>query len=293
MPRKDIKHSPYSRSEKQLTRWLEEQKRGTGHGLEYIPGLYTNEIESAKKNNFKERVSSNKAYGRDMQLASHTEHKVLRHLDLAKNVIEIREQFPLKRSLTLAIAEKLKIKHPSQTDYNTKKPFAIYMTTDFLVTLFNENGQKYLLAVSVKPTSELRDKRVLAKQKIEYAYWSLQGIRFSIITDQSFDSEVSDNLELIHQSYCTVEQNKLSLPGNVNIDVIEHHILSTIKSASDNETISEMCKKINTHHGCAPGVALTIFYRMISVRMIDVKMNKLSIGAQTDVLSLKKYLITT
>ncbi|GAA4649642.1 hypothetical protein GCM10023116_19180 [Kistimonas scapharcae] len=57
MPRKDIKHSPYSRSEKQLTSWLKEQKRGTGQGLEYIPGLYTNEIESAKKNNFKERVS--------------------------------------------------------------------------------------------------------------------------------------------------------------------------------------------------------------------------------------------
>ncbi|GAA4649777.1 hypothetical protein GCM10023116_20580 [Kistimonas scapharcae] len=213
-------------------------------------------------------------------------------MDLAKNVVEIREQFPLKRSLTLAIAEKLKIKHPSQTDYNTKKPIAIYMTTDFLVTLLNENGQEYHLAVSVKPTSELRDDRVLAKQKIEYAYWSLQGIRFSIITDQSFNSEVSDNLELIHQSYCTVEQNKLSLPGSVNVDVIEHHILSTIKSASENETISEMCKKINAYHGCSPGVTLTIFYRMIAVRKIDINMVKLSIGAQTDVLSLKKYLVS-
>ncbi|USE35247.1 TnsA endonuclease N-terminal domain-containing protein [Endozoicomonas sp. SCSIO W0465] len=249
MPKKNVKHSPYSRSEKQITRWLEEQKRGTGHGLEYIPGLYTNEIESAKKNNFKERVSGIKACGRDMQLASHTEHRILRFFDLAKNVVEIREQFPLKRSVTLGIAEKLKIQHPSQTDYNTEKPFAIYMTTDFLVTLLDKSNQEYLVAVSVKPVSELQDKRVLEKQKIEYVYWSLRGVRFVIITDLSFKSAVSDNLELIHQSYCTMEQNEVSLPGNVNIALIEAHILSAIKSESGAITISELCKKIRLFSG--------------------------------------------
>ena len=290
MPKKNIKHSPYSRSEKQIKRWIEEERRGSGHGLEYIPGLNTNEIQSALKDNFKERVSGIKACGRDMQLASHTEHKILRFFDLAKNVSEIREQFRLKRSITLAIAEKLKIKHPSQIDYDTEKPFAIYMTTDFLVTLIDKKGQEFLVAVSVKPASELRDKRVLEKQKIEYAYWALKGIRFVIITDLSFKSAVSENLGLIHKNYCTYIQNKISLPGDVEADLIEYHILSAIKSAEGSYTVSELCKNINNHHDCSPGVTLTIFYRMIAVRIIDVDMRKISIGAQTCVLALKKYL---
>ena len=116
MPKKSNKFSPCSRSEKQLQRWIKEEMRGTGHGRDYIPGLYTNEIESAKEDNFKERVSGIKASGRDVQLASHTEHKIFRHFDLAKNVVEIREQFRLKREKTLAIAEKLKINHPSEED---------------------------------------------------------------------------------------------------------------------------------------------------------------------------------
>lgn len=72
MPKKLNKFSPYSRSEKQYRRWMEEDMRGTGHGRDYIPGLYTNEIPSAKEDNFKVRVSGINASGRDVQLASHT-----------------------------------------------------------------------------------------------------------------------------------------------------------------------------------------------------------------------------
>ena len=148
--------------------------RGTGHGRDYIPSLNTNEIPSAKENNFKKRVSGIKALGRDMQLASNTEHKIFRPFDLAKNVIEIREQFPLDRSITLAIAEKLKIKHPSELVYNTNEPFAVGMTTDLLITMIDENGRKFDIAVSVKPAHKLCDKRVFEKQKIEFTYWALK-----------------------------------------------------------------------------------------------------------------------
>ncbi|MCW7556368.1 TnsA endonuclease N-terminal domain-containing protein [Endozoicomonas gorgoniicola] len=290
MPKKVNKFSPYSRSEKQLQRWIKEEKRGTGHGRDYIPGLNTNEIPSAKEDNFKARVSGIKSLGRDVQLGSHTEHKIFRPFDLAKNVVEIREQFPLKREKTLAIAEKLKINHPSELDYNTNKPFAIEMTTDLLVTMIDEDSRKFDIAVSVKPAHKLLNKRVLEKQKIEYVYWLLKGVPFFIITDLSLDVGIDNNLELIHQNYCSATQNHLSLPENTNIGLIEQHIISGIRNTSEDLTISELCKKINDSHGCAPGVALTIFFRMIAVRIIDVDMTKLSTGPLTEISALKKYL---
>lgn len=226
MPKKLNRFSPYSTSEKQYRRWIEEEMRGTGHGRDYIPGLYTNEIPSAKEDNFKVRVSGIKASGRGVQLASHTEHKIFRPFDLAKNVLEIREQHPLNRSETLAIAEKLKINHPSEPDYNTHELFATGMTTDLLITMVDESGHKSDIAVAVKPAHKLCDKRVLEKLKIEFAYWTLKGVKFFIITELSLREEVNGNLEFIHQNYCTIIQNKNSLPEDTNVELIQQHIIN-------------------------------------------------------------------
>lgn len=290
MPKKINKFSPYSRSENQLKRWIEEEMRGTGRGRDYIPGLNTNEIPSAKENNFKERVSGIKAMGRDVQLGSYTEHKIFRPFDLAKNVVEIREQFLLDRKETLAIAEKLKINHPSEQDYNTNQPFAIGMTTDLLITLVDENGHHFDIAVSVKPAHKLLNKRVLEKQKIEYVYWFLKGVPFFIITELSLDNDVNDNLAFIHGNYCSAAQNEMSLPEGTKIELIEQHIINEIKNNNEDLTISDLCKKLNDSHECSPGVVLTIFFRMIAVRIVDVDMTKVSIGPITEVPSLRKYL---
>ena len=292
MPKRTSKNSPYSRSEKQYQRWMTVEMRGTGHGRDYIPGLYTNEIPSAKENNFKERVSGIKSLGRDVQLGSYTEHKVFRSFDLAKNVIEIREQMTLDRGITLAIAETLKIKHPNELDYNTNKPFAIGMTTDQLVTMVDENGGCFDIAISVKPAKKLLDKRVLDKQKIEYLYWHLKGVPFFVVTELSLNDDINNNLALIHQNYCTTTQNKKSLPESTNIELIEQHIINEIKRNDKDLNINELCKNINNHHNLKPGVALTIFFRMIAARIIDINMTKLSIGPITKISSLKKYLVS-
>ncbi|WP_257265288.1 TnsA endonuclease N-terminal domain-containing protein [Endozoicomonas sp. ONNA2] len=146
MPNKVIKHSLYSRSEKQYLRWLEKELRGTGTGLNYIPGLYIHEVPSSIGNR-KRTVPGIKSQGRLVQLMSDLEYKIFKFLDLAKNVLDIREQFPIEREMTLSIAEKLKIKHPETTDYNTKEKIALWITTDFLVDYNDEEGNKKQVAI--------------------------------------------------------------------------------------------------------------------------------------------------
>ena len=171
----------------------------------------------------------------------------------------------------------------------TNEPFAVGMTTDLLITMIDENDRKFDIAVSVKPSHKLCDKRVLEKQKIEFTYWALKGVEFFIITEFSLEKDVSDNLEFIHQNYCTANQNDLSLPEGANIGLIQQHIINEINLSDGDQTVSELCKKINERHGCNPGVALAICYRMIAVRVIDINMTKLSVGPITNVSSLKKY----
>ncbi|MCW7554020.1 TnsA endonuclease N-terminal domain-containing protein [Endozoicomonas gorgoniicola] len=154
MPSKNIKNSPYSVSEKLYKLWKEKKLRGTGTGPNYIRGLNINEVRSSKGNR-KRIVPSIKALGRLVHLMSDLEYKVFKFFDLSKNVLDIREQFPLDREVTLSIAEKLKIKHPSVTDYNTKEPMAHWMTTDLLVDYFDNEGNKKQLAVYIKPSKDL------------------------------------------------------------------------------------------------------------------------------------------
>ena len=104
MPKRDNRKSPYSRSESKYSTW-EKQDRGAGAGSDYIPGLFITEVPSSYGNQ-KHSVPGIKAPGRLLQLMSALELTNCLFFELAKNVIDIREQFPLDRSITLSIAEK-------------------------------------------------------------------------------------------------------------------------------------------------------------------------------------------
>lgn len=70
---------------------------------------------------------------REHHLLSDLEHNYNCFCDWADNVLDIREQFPLERELTLKIAEELSIAHPIDKKTNT----AIVMTTNCFLTIRN------------------------------------------------------------------------------------------------------------------------------------------------------------
>ncbi len=75
-------------------------------------------------------------------------------MEWSKKVIDIREQFPLEHKKAMKIAFEKGINLPLK-----KKQTNIVMTTDFLITIKNENKVMHI-ACSIKPSSELEDPRV-------------------------------------------------------------------------------------------------------------------------------------
>ena len=282
MPKRDNSKSPYSRSESKYSTW-EKQGRGTGFGSDYIPGLYITEVPSSHGNQ-KHSAPSIKALGRLLQLMSALELKICLFFELAKNVIGSREQFPLDRSTTLAIAEKLKIKHPSVTDAQTGEQIAHWMTTDLLIDYYDKQDKRQQLAIYIKPAEDLKGAN-LDKLIIERIYWALKGVRFCIVVDKGIPAEIAENIAAVRTFY----ENEINIKELYpNHDDIERQVISRIKS--EHTEINKLCHKLDKDKGFDLGSSLNIFYYMIASRKIDLPLIRFSVGPNTHSSEICKYL---
>lgn len=282
MPKSDKNKSPYSRSESKYEKWRD-QGRGTGSGPDYIPGLFITEVPS-RRGNQKHSVPGIKSKLRLVQLMSKLELMVFLFFDLAKQVTDIREQYPLDRSITLALAEKLKLSHPSVTDAKTGNQIAHWMTTDLLIDYFDKQDNRQQLAVYIKLAEELKGAN-LDKLIIEYAFWALKGVRFCIVIDESIPKEVAENLGFVKSFYeresCIEELTK-------HHKKLENLLLQKIKTGYSE--INALCKKLDIEEGLHAGCSLSIFYYMVASRKIDLPLARFSVGPNTHSSEIKKYL---
>jgi hypothetical protein len=153
------------------------EKRGIGCGFDYKPWLTIHDVPSI---GVVVRVNGWKTH-RIHHLLSKYERDYFYLLEWADDVVDINEQFPLDRSITLQIADQLNIKHP--TDNYSKTP--IVMTSDFKIKCCNSTGRFYYKIRTVKPSIKLTDERVNDKFRIEKIYWSLKGIDWGIVNRRS------------------------------------------------------------------------------------------------------------
>lgn len=146
-----------------------------------------------------------KLNGRQVDLLSNGELVCVFFASMIKDVIDIREQFPLSLetsthelyeydstyckdfSGTLNLAQELGIKHPPLR--GDGKTMHWVMTTDLLLTL-EVNGLKKMLAVSVKPLEKL-SKRALELQSLERTYWEIRNVEWILITPKQYDQRVA------------------------------------------------------------------------------------------------------
>ena len=110
--------------------------------------------------------------------------------DWQEKVLDIREQYPLQRQITLEIAELNGIKH--QQDNFIKEYIDL---TDFLLTLLDSNGNHILSAITVKYTKDLENKRVLEKFEIERRYWELKNVEWRIVTELDLPKVIVENIK--------------------------------------------------------------------------------------------------
>lgn len=175
-------------------RYLKEG-RGQGTGADYKPWIYIHDFPSRGVSS---RIPG-RTTGRIHHLLSRNEALCFYIYDADPDVLDIREQFPLRLSETMEIARELNIRHPK------KNSFPFVMTTDFLIT--RTDG---LHARTVKNSCELDNPRVVEKFAIEQAYWSSRNVDWKIITEKQIPADRARNLQWLYSG--EVPENIVSDP---------------------------------------------------------------------------------
>ncbi|WP_159918325.1 TnsA endonuclease N-terminal domain-containing protein [Pantoea sp. 18069] len=186
-----------------LTRFLRDG-RGTGTYADYIPWHRVSRADPSSHGR------SHLLIWRDRQreLLSDGEWTGLNFAALLPNVLDLTEQFPLHREDasnelsrwdirtddksypgTMSIAQMQGIRHPRLKEFDTEEIWTC--TTDLLLVLGTNAGQKELLAVSIKqePIKALSER---AKQLLllEKTYWQLRDVTWLLITPEEYQKSV-------------------------------------------------------------------------------------------------------
>ena len=187
---------------KRRSRWCEntylrylEEGRGQGSGKDYKPWIY---IQDFPSQGVCSRIYSEKT-GRIHHLLSRNEEHFFHIIINDPDVIDVREQFPLRLSETLDIANKLGVRHPKIGNF----PFVL--TSDFFIV-----RKDRIQVRTIKMVSELEKLRVREKFSIEYTYWKSKSIEWKIITENEINVAKALNYKWLNESPlpCTIIEDR-------------------------------------------------------------------------------------
>jgi hypothetical protein len=246
-------------NERVIKRRLKEG-RGQGRGADYQPWLHIQDVPSQ---GLATRVKGWKT-GRCHHFLSKLECQYFYILEWSSIVSDIREQYPLELSETLAIAERLGIKHP--TDPRTRQP--IVMTTDFVNTI-NQAGKLIDQARSIKYSHDLSSDRTLEKLEIERVYWSERKIDWGIVTEHEFELILATNVSWVHPYR---ETTALS-PATVAV-IRRVEAVLTPRVNEQRSPLRELTDACDDQLGLSPGMSLTVVRYLIANRRWRAEMNQ-------------------
>jgi hypothetical protein len=246
---------------KQIENWIKEG-RGTGIGKGYKPWLKVQDVPSSGRST---RLNGIKT-GRQHELLSDLERDYFYIVEYSKNVIDIREQYPLlPENQTELISNELGIKHP--VDPKTKIP--IVMTTDFLLTV-KLDGKNVLLARTIKSKEDLMNERQIEKFEIEKRYWELQDVDWGVVTeDEIYDTCLPINLSIFHPFYSLAD---------IELDNIPYHVilglLQSLKSMLIGKTVNvrEVSAAFDQKMLLPEGTGIAFFKHLVITKQIKLNL---------------------
>ncbi|GAP97960.1 heteromeric transposase endonuclease subunit TnsA [Leptolyngbya sp. NIES-2104] len=236
--------------------------RGQGEGHSYLPWLTIHEVPSDGRAH---QAAGWKTDKRDHQLLSDGELHCFYVFEWARNVVDIREQYPLPLEATLEIAESMGVKHPL---HPTSKHSTI-MTTDFLLTV-QKGDQRVFHPWSFKYSIDLNVKglRTAEKLEIERIYWqSVRNCPWSLVTERQLPIQLAKNVEIIHKS--------LDLTGfNLIYDEVEAiNAWLTPRIQLRDTALRHLTTMCDTSLGFECGTSLRVAYHLIANRRWIIDMH--------------------
>jgi hypothetical protein len=187
--------------------------RGTGEGANYKPYLTVFDFPSL---GLVTRTPGIKTGGREQHLLSLGELAVNDVNSLARRIVDIREQYKLKLEITRQLAETMNIKHPSVYSKKDECEINVVMTTDFYFTVLLDNGEKVIVARTVKTLRDLTSLRTMEKLELERKYHQFVNINWGIYIKETFPGYFIKNCHELIPYYL---QNKLDIAVDDLVDI--------------------------------------------------------------------------
>jgi TnsA endonuclease N terminal/TnsA endonuclease C terminal len=246
-----VKTTTSSMIEKRL-----KQGRGQGRGADYKPWLTIQDVSSSGLSKRILGVTTERRH----EFLSQIESNYFYILDWAKNVTDIREQYPmLPLSETLEISACLGVTHPLLP--KTKEP--IVMTTDFYIEVQLCMGVCYQ-ARAVKPSNQLDEKRTIEKLEIERQYWERRNISWGIVTERDIPLPMVKNLKWIR---ILVDWDALGL-SKYSVKLAKKFLSQHLTTSQD--SLTDICSSCDTKYGFKRGYSLAIVRNMLFQRELIV-----------------------
>ncbi len=248
-----MKRLPWTR-EKAMQRY--ENGFGQGIGSDYKPWIGVKDLPSLGTSH---RVPGRKN-GRMHELFSDGELRVFLACQHMRGVVDIREQFPLwPLAETEAIASTLGFRHPGPIGADPQ-----VMTTDLLLTM--QDGT--WIAISVKPSSKLKDTGKLRNLEIERRYWLARSISWWMVTELEISCILANNLRLIAGHY--------DIPSGTmdaaTIDRIEAALLQCLLTAPA-AMLGSHCREVDASFGLKAGSSLSVVKHALARRRWETKLD--------------------
>ncbi|MDF8365303.1 TnsA endonuclease N-terminal domain-containing protein [Achromobacter anxifer] len=247
------KHTPMTETK---LRQLFKEGRGSGHGPDYRSFITVFDLSSIGQSR---RVPSIKV-GRTLHLLSGLEHNVYLLLERSKEVIDIREQYPLDRDQTLEVASRLGLKHPVYP--HSEVP--VVMTVDFLVD-FVRDGKRSVEAIAVKTSAELRSKRSVAKLEIARTTLQDMGIPHHLILDTKLPHRAVENIQWIYSARSGDDET------TENGNSVEAHLddfEQQLKYADGLTTARAACESFDAARSLEAGTSIRLLKRLMIERRV-------------------------
>jgi TnsA endonuclease C terminal./TnsA endonuclease N terminal. len=244
-----------------LDRWIKEG-RGQGEGENYKPWLTIQDFPSMGRVTRVFGWTTNRIH----HFFSDTQLKYFYLLDWEERVIDIREHYPLI-DLEVVLKNTSDLKLDKFIDKKTKEPYIL--TTTFLITLLNPDGQKSFAARSIKYASELSKKTTIEKLEIERRYWTAKGINWGIVTNKDINDVRAKNIEWIHSAMTSDDYNGLSKDDfDELLDALLYRLID------NQQNIRKIISRFEKDYSLDAGAGLLLFKHLIAGKRIALDMDK-------------------
>lgn len=245
-------------SKEKLQRYIKEG-RGMGIGKDYISWTKTYEYSSIGRAT---RIMGIKV-PRIFNLQSDNQYRAFLLFEFSINTLDIRENYPLLNVMEV-IDEKDGLRFDKFCDKETKEPYVI--TTNFLLTVKDQDGSEKFVARTVKNTSELKRKITWEKLEIERRYWSQKKIDWKIITEKQLPRQLAKNIEWVRETLLEGSEGELDK---------EQLSLILLRYLLENGELplKQVIKVFDKQEGLPKGSGLFLFRYLLAKREIQIDMN--------------------